>query len=396
LLEFLIKNGSERVIDDARSHLSLLRMLRQFHFIDANGKDQGINVRNRAKELSELLSDVDKIRAERKKARATRNKYSGVEGGAGISSGMTGSSGRYGGFGSESGGYGGYSGGVYGDGGGFGGEEHDVHEAGSSKGKDQFEEYDEFDDGATPSSRPSQSSHVKREISSTTTPKKETKQPAKDLFSFDDDIPAVSAPSATSAQKQAPADDDDFDDFVSAAVPTPQAAPARLPTSTGTIPTSFNAPKPAAPQVDPLADLFASSNVPPPAPSSGFSSFASPTMSTSSAGFQTAQPNYFTSVPTGAATPSLMSSKTSSNAPSKAASPAAKPAASAFGSLWSSASVNEKKVSAPTAGPKLSSLAKEKASAGIWGAPAASTPSGQSSQTAGGQKLGNGLDDLLG
>ena len=43
-------------------------MLRQFHYIDQNGKDQGINVRNRAKELAELLSDVDRIRAERKKS----------------------------------------------------------------------------------------------------------------------------------------------------------------------------------------------------------------------------------------------------------------------------------------------------------------------------------------
>ena len=57
LLEFLIKHGSERVIDDARSHLTLLKMLRQFHFIDQNGKDQGVNVRNRAKELADLLSD---------------------------------------------------------------------------------------------------------------------------------------------------------------------------------------------------------------------------------------------------------------------------------------------------------------------------------------------------
>src|ERR1700761_5905283 len=81
LLEFLIKNGSERVIDDARSHLSLLKMLRQFHYIDLNGKDQGINVRNRAKELAELLSDVEKIRSERKKSRMNRNKYGGYEGG---------------------------------------------------------------------------------------------------------------------------------------------------------------------------------------------------------------------------------------------------------------------------------------------------------------------------
>ena len=40
LLEFLVKNGSERVIDDARSHLTLLKMLRQFHYIDQNGKDR--------------------------------------------------------------------------------------------------------------------------------------------------------------------------------------------------------------------------------------------------------------------------------------------------------------------------------------------------------------------
>src|ERR1700744_4639117 len=103
LLEFLIKNGSERVIDDARSHMSLLKMLRQFHFIDANGKDQGINVRNRSKELVELLSDVEKIRTERKKARSNRQKYGGYEGGgAGGSGGGSSSSGRYGGFGSES------------------------------------------------------------------------------------------------------------------------------------------------------------------------------------------------------------------------------------------------------------------------------------------------------
>src|ERR1700759_723008 len=102
LMEFLIKNGSERVIDDARSHLSLLKMLRQFHFIDMNGKDQGINVRNRSKELTELLSDVDKIRSERKKSRQTRNKYSGVQGGIGVG---VGSSSRYGGFGGETGGH---------------------------------------------------------------------------------------------------------------------------------------------------------------------------------------------------------------------------------------------------------------------------------------------------
>ena len=43
LLEYIIKHGSERVVDDARSHLSTIKMLRNFHYIDEKGKDQGIN-----------------------------------------------------------------------------------------------------------------------------------------------------------------------------------------------------------------------------------------------------------------------------------------------------------------------------------------------------------------
>jgi ENTH domain len=43
LLEFLIKHGSERVVDDARGHISTIKILRNFHFIDNQGKDQGIN-----------------------------------------------------------------------------------------------------------------------------------------------------------------------------------------------------------------------------------------------------------------------------------------------------------------------------------------------------------------
>jgi epsin len=71
-------------------------------------------VRNRSKELVELLSDVDKIRTERRKAKNNRNKYVGTgNDGMNFSSG----SGRYGGFGGE--GIGGSSSfGSYGSGGG--------------------------------------------------------------------------------------------------------------------------------------------------------------------------------------------------------------------------------------------------------------------------------------
>lgn len=112
LLEYLIKHGSERVVDDARSHISMVKMLRNFHYIDDKAKDQGINVRNRAKEIAELLSDVEKIRSERRKAKTNRNKYTGT-GNDGMSF-SSGGGGRYGGFGSESGGYSGGGGDSYG------------------------------------------------------------------------------------------------------------------------------------------------------------------------------------------------------------------------------------------------------------------------------------------
>ncbi|TEY57648.1 hypothetical protein BOTCAL_0210g00090 [Botryotinia calthae] len=416
LLEFLIKNGSERVIDDARSHLTLLKMLRQFHFIDQNGKDQGVNVRNRAKELAELLSDVDRIRAERKKARATRNKYTGVEGGAGLGGGMSSSS-RYGGFGSEEqGGYGGYSGGVYGDGGGFGGQTSDFQDSGnqgdfggSSSRRDKFEEYDEYDEGAAPSSSRRQaesssaSSNRKRAGTERSTKKVEPpkkKEPEVDLFSFDDPIP-VSTPAVAPAASNALADDDDFDDFQSA-TPVQPAAPAAFSpvlqhSATTTSNTQYAAPQPvSAPKAANLSDLVGFSSISPATSTNNtpanYSAFSPPAIAQQprpvQTGYQSTQPNYFTSVQAPSTQSNPMSATSSAKSPT-----AAKSGGDAFGSLWSSASAGIKKTSTPTtSGPALGQLAKEKASAGIWGAPSTGSAPPQTSQ----QKLGGGLDDLLG
>lgn len=51
-----------------------------------------------------MLSSVDRIKEERKKAKANRNKYVGNEGGgsSGGSGGFAGSGSKYGGFGSDS------------------------------------------------------------------------------------------------------------------------------------------------------------------------------------------------------------------------------------------------------------------------------------------------------
>jgi epsin len=426
LLEFLIKNGSERVIDDARSHLTLLKMLRQFHFIDQNGKDQGLNVRNRAKELADLLSDVERIRAERKKARATRNKYTGVEGGAGLGGGFSSggsSSSRYGGFGSEESGaggagtFGGYSGGVYGDGGGFGGQSSDFQDSGSaSRGdsssgrRDRFEEYDEYDEGAVaaPGRRQADTTSSSQRKTTETPPKKpeppKKKEPEVDLFSFDDPIP-TSAPVAAPAASNS-LDDDEFDDFQSA-TPSVQTAAPVFPsisaTATTTSNTQYASPQPvSAPKAANLSDLVGFSSISPASSANptpvNYSAFAPPAAAPQPrpTTYQGSQPNYFTSVQapitTSQANPSLLAYATKA--------PAAKSSSGgdAFGSLWSTASAGIKKTSTPTSGPALGQLAKEKASAGIWGATssAGSTPAFQQRPAQGQQKLGNGLDDLLG
>ncbi|PKC00918.1 ENTH-domain-containing protein [Rhizophagus irregularis] len=43
LLEYLVKHGSERVVDDARAHMGTIKVLRNFSYFDEKGKDQGIN-----------------------------------------------------------------------------------------------------------------------------------------------------------------------------------------------------------------------------------------------------------------------------------------------------------------------------------------------------------------
>nr|XP_023700453.1 clathrin interactor 1-like [Paramormyrops kingsleyae] len=78
LLAYLIKNGSERVVTSTREHVYDLRSIESYHFVDENGKDQGINVRQKVKEMVEFVQDDDRLREERKKAKKNKDKYIGV------------------------------------------------------------------------------------------------------------------------------------------------------------------------------------------------------------------------------------------------------------------------------------------------------------------------------
>jgi len=81
LLEHLIKNGAENCIREAQSRTYELNSLTHFSYIDEDGKDCGLNVRERTKRILELLNDRAAIEDERRKAYENRSKYVGQEGG---------------------------------------------------------------------------------------------------------------------------------------------------------------------------------------------------------------------------------------------------------------------------------------------------------------------------
>ncbi|XP_061723472.1 telomere length regulation protein TEL2 homolog isoform X2 [Cydia pomonella] len=92
LLSYLVRNGSERVVTSAREHIYDLRSLENYTYVDDVGKDQGINVRHKVRELIDFIQDDDKLREERKKAKKNKDKYIGMSSEAGAM-GMRGSGG---------------------------------------------------------------------------------------------------------------------------------------------------------------------------------------------------------------------------------------------------------------------------------------------------------------
>ena len=77
LIQFLIKNGNERVVEECRDHLHQIRPLQDYNYYEAS-VDKGSGVRDLSKAVVELLASNDAIRSEREKARQLRHKFTGV------------------------------------------------------------------------------------------------------------------------------------------------------------------------------------------------------------------------------------------------------------------------------------------------------------------------------
>ncbi|XP_054566124.1 epsin-1 isoform X2 [Eptesicus fuscus] len=74
LMEYLIKTGSERVSQQCKENMYAVQTLKDFQYVDRDGKDQGVNVREKAKQLVALLRDEDRLREERAHALKTKEK----------------------------------------------------------------------------------------------------------------------------------------------------------------------------------------------------------------------------------------------------------------------------------------------------------------------------------
>ncbi|KAL0992520.1 hypothetical protein UPYG_G00094430 [Umbra pygmaea] len=78
LLDYLIKTGSERVALQCKENIFAIQTLKDFQYIDRDGKDQGINVREKSKQLVVLLKDEDRLKGERSAALKTKERMAQV------------------------------------------------------------------------------------------------------------------------------------------------------------------------------------------------------------------------------------------------------------------------------------------------------------------------------
>ena len=66
LLHYIFINGSDRVLQQCRENLLGIQVLADFQYVK-NGEDYGLNVRDKSKQLIELIQDDDRIKNERTK-----------------------------------------------------------------------------------------------------------------------------------------------------------------------------------------------------------------------------------------------------------------------------------------------------------------------------------------
>lgn len=80
MLDYLLHAGSENVVIYFRDNIYVIKTLKEFQYIDEDGKDQGANVRQKAKDISNLLTDESRLRQERRSRANMRDRMTGSRG----------------------------------------------------------------------------------------------------------------------------------------------------------------------------------------------------------------------------------------------------------------------------------------------------------------------------
>ncbi|KAI0178620.1 ENTH-domain-containing protein [Hypoxylon sp. FL1284] len=79
VLDYCLHEGSELIVTWARKNIYIIKTLREFVYIDEDGRDVGQNVRVAAKELTALILDEERLRAERSDRKTWKSRVTGIE-----------------------------------------------------------------------------------------------------------------------------------------------------------------------------------------------------------------------------------------------------------------------------------------------------------------------------
>ncbi|KAI1758297.1 hypothetical protein F4782DRAFT_524989 [Xylaria castorea] len=79
VLDYCLHEGSELVVTWGRKNIYIIKTLREFVYIDEEGRDVGQNVRVAAKELTALILDEERLRAERSDRKTWKSRVTGIE-----------------------------------------------------------------------------------------------------------------------------------------------------------------------------------------------------------------------------------------------------------------------------------------------------------------------------
>ncbi|GAA6061033.1 hypothetical protein JCM10212_004607 [Sporobolomyces blumeae] len=77
VLDYILHAGSENVVHYFRENLYIVKTLKEFQYIDEFGKDQGANVRQKAKDITSLLLDEKRMKSQRATRKDMRSRMAG-------------------------------------------------------------------------------------------------------------------------------------------------------------------------------------------------------------------------------------------------------------------------------------------------------------------------------